>query len=136
MTKPSNLVVLSGRLVADPEVHNDRVASMRLAVDWSGQDATNKDQKTGFFTVKAFLGDDSPNQKFFSNQIRTGNFKKGTAVSIAGELRHEVWEKDGSKNSTVTVVVDSMQYAGFKQDGDGATNGAAAKESIEVPDAF
>ncbi len=134
MTKPSNVTMLTGRLVADPEVHNGTVASMRLAVDWSGSNQVNPDQKTGFFSVKYFLTNESnPNVKFVKSQIEAGNFKKGTPVSIVGELRQETYQSEKMEKpaSNIVVIADSIDYTlSNKPEADGSS------AVVNVPDEF
>jgi single-stranded DNA-binding protein len=137
MARASNLWTGSGRLVADPVVHKGTVASMRLAVDYSGNDQTNPDNKTGFFDVKVFLGDKTFEQTFMTKQINEGKFKKGSAVSLVGALKQETYEdKEGQKRSTVVVHAESMQYFGYATSNQETTTEDPAVATIEVPNEF
>lgn len=112
---PKNIVALTGGIVNDPELFgNDKtILKFRIGVDWAGQEK-DTDNNSGYFDVTYFLGNDSPNTKFVANQFKEGNIKKGTPVQLVGRLVHERWEKDGQKNSRVSITAESLTYAGPK----------------------
>lgn len=96
-----NSVVLVGRLVKDPEtreVGNDKitVCSFSLAVDEKGKDAG-----ASFFDCTAWKGLGETIAKYF---------KKGSQIGISGRLKQESWEKDGKRQSKVSVVVEDFTF--------------------------
>lgn len=60
---------------------------------------------------------------------------KGKQLCINGRLRQDRWEKDGQKNSRVTIVAETVQLLGSSQDGaNSARNwGAGAQQSAPAP---
>lgn len=128
---------LIGGLVADPELvgPNKDIVRLRIASDYSGRDAANPDNKTGYFRVTMFLSDDNNNTRFVKKQIENGNLKKGSQVHILYRLQQERWEKDGTKMSDVTLVAESLTYAGGAartSEGDNTPKVAA----VEIPNEF
>ena len=103
-----NSVVLSGRLVKDPEtrtVGNDNVTvcQFTIAVDKKGKDAG-----ANFIDCTAWRGTGETIAKYF---------KKGSPIGVSGRLNQETWEKDGKKNSKLGVVVDDFSFlAGAKEE--------------------
>jgi len=94
-----NVVVLTGRLTADPEstqVGENNVANFAIAV----HDFKGGEEFTNFFDLSAWgkLADTV-------SQYLT----KGRWVTIRGKLRHETWETDGQKRSRVRVLVQDLQ---------------------------
>lgn len=129
MIDPGNTVNLVGGLTTEPEVHQNKVARLRLAVDYAGTDRKNPDNRTGYFNVTFFLDDDAVGlNKHFIAQIRAGELKVGTQLHILGSLRHERWETDDGKAGQSTVVIaESIKYAGSKsQSSDDAPKKAAS----------
>lgn len=137
MTKPNNLVSLTGRIVADPTIYKDSVVSLRIAVDYSGR-STFDDNRSGFFDVKYFLNNDTPNTKFIKSQLADNKMKKGSAISLVGELNLETFEHNGNKTSKVSVIADSITYSMGTANSNSSSTGntSSSSESIEVPDTF
>lgn len=136
MSRPSNFVSLTGRLVADPEIIKDTIVSMRLAVDWAGSNQANPDNKTGFFPVKYFLSNPTNNGKFVKSQLEQGNMKKGSAISIIGEMRQESWKTENDENRSVNVIIaDVIDYA-MSSTPKEETTATTGTETIAVPDEF
>lgn len=129
-------------LVADPEFATDSIVTFRVAVDGAGRDKDNPDNYSGYFNMKFFLNDD-PNSKFVKNQIDAGNIKKGSTLGVVGKLLHERWSKDDQRNSSVSIVAESITYVGRRSDPEGtaATNGEtttapAATATASIPSSF
>ena len=94
-----NVVVLTGRLTADPEstqIGENSVANFSIAV----HDFKGGEEFTNFFDLSAWgkLADTV-------SQYLT----KGRWVTVRGKLRHETWEKDGQKRSRIRVLVQDLQ---------------------------
>jgi single-strand DNA-binding protein len=92
-----NKVILTGRLVADPEVVNTQsatsVVKVRIAVDRKG-----REKETDFFDCVAFG--------------KTGDFvatylNKGRMIAIIGNLRVRSYDaKDGTKKKVWEIIID------------------------------
>jgi len=92
-----NKVILTGRLVADPEVINTQsttsVVKVRVAVDRKG-----REKETDFFDCVAFG--------------KTGDFvatylNKGRMVALVGNLRVRSYDaQDGSKRKVWEIIID------------------------------
>lgn len=126
---PSNVVILRGGIVRDPEIVQGKVVKLSIALDFSGTDKKNPDNKSGYFDLTYFLtGGNERNAKFVQGQIENGNMKKGSQVEIVGSLRHERWEdENGNTRSRVSVVVDQLDYAkgGARPEGEATSSNDA-----------
>ena len=94
-----NVVVLTGRLTADPElaqVGENSVANFAIAV----HDFKGGEEYTNFFDLSAW-----------GKLAETVNtyLTKGRWVTIRGKLRHETWENEGQKRSRIRVLVQDLQ---------------------------
>jgi single-strand DNA-binding protein len=100
-----NNVVLAGNTTEDPEVRSTttgkKVASFRLAVN-----NPLNDKETLFIKVETW----DKQAEFVGNYV-----KKGSSVSVIGRLKLESWEKDGRKNSAISVVADRVNFVGGKK---------------------
>lgn len=104
-----NKVILMGRLVAAPEIHQTNsgvmLARFRIAVD---RDFKDKDgnRQTDFISCTAWRGTAEFVQKYFF---------KGSLIALTGSLTVNQYEKDGQKRSSTEVTVDQVYFAGEKQ---------------------
>lgn len=123
-----NVIVLEGRLVADPEMRYTPqgipVASFRIAVD---RPFTNQsgNKETDFFSVVAWrkLGETVGN-----------NLTKGRLVSVQGRMQMRQYEaQDGSKRTAYEVNADAVNFLGGKPKTAAATHEAPA-DAEELPD--
>ena len=103
-----NKVILMGRLVAAPEIHQMNsgvmLARFRIAVD---RDFKDKDgnRQTDFISCTAWRGTAEFVQKYFF---------KGSLIALTGSLTVNQYEKDGQKRSSTDVTVDQVYFAGEK----------------------
>lgn len=109
-----NKVILSGRLVADPEIRTTQsgapVATYRMAVD---RRFTNQQgqREADFFNCIAW----KHNAEFAQRYLR-----KGTKILIEGRLQSRSYDaQDGSKRHVTEVVVDSHEFCESKNSGSG-----------------
>lgn len=107
-----NKVILSGRLVADPEVRYTQatpsmaIARYRLAVDRRGK---NGEREADFINCLAF-----DKRAEFADKY----FRKGTKIMVAGRLQTGSYTKqDGTKVYTTDVVIDEHEFAESKNAG-------------------
>ena len=113
-----NVVVLTGRLTADPElaqVGENSVANFAIAV----HDFKGGEEYTNFFDLSAWGK--------LAETVST-YLTKGRWVSIRGKRRHETWEKDGQKRSRVRVLAQDLQMLPV-----GPKEAAPEKVAEEVP---
>lgn len=99
-----NIVVLIGRLVADPELKytpsGTAVATMRIAVDrWQKSDSGEK--VADFFNVVAWR---------HSAEFAASYLTKGRLISVEGRLQARSWtQQDGQKRYAVEVVANNIR---------------------------
>lgn len=117
-----NQVVLVGNLTRDVEIRfsggGTAIGSFGLAVNERVKDGEGWKDYVNFFDVTAFGK---------TAEACAEHLAKGRPVLVAGRLRHERWEKDGSKHSRVKVLADRIQFLGSKPEG-------AAKAEAAPPD--
>ncbi len=137
MLDPGNLGTITGRLVADPEILKEKVVRFSIARDYAGKNASDKEDRTGFFDFVFFLNDD-PNSKFVKSQIDAGNFQKGSGITVAYGLEHQRWQQDdGSKRSKVGLVAHIITYAmSNKSGGESSGERSSSAGSKEAPGEF
>lgn len=139
MIDPKNLSNLTGGLVVDPEVVNDNILKLRLAVDYAGSEKGSQNT-SGYFDVTYYLNNDDNqrNAKFVRSQISEGKMKKGSQVSLVGRLVQERWTGDGDKkNAKVVIVAEAITYAGGGRPAtEGSTSTASGPSQSELPDNF
>lgn len=140
MIDPLNNGNLVGGIVADPELVNDnKILRLRIGVDRAGNDRINRDNDSGYFNVTYFLNNDDPNTKFVRGQLEKGNLKKGSQVHILYRLVQDRWEQEGNKRSAVSLIAESLTYAGTRGTGETKTttaSGGETQKQAEVPTEF
>ena len=104
-----NSVIMSGRLTRDMEIRQTSggtsVGGFSIAVNrWNG-----KEEEACFFDCRLWGKRAESLEPYL---------KKGTALTIAGSLVQERWEKDGDKRSKIIVNVDTVKLSGSKGGGD------------------
>lgn len=131
---PKNLVSLTGGVVRDPEIINDKILKFSIAVNYAGSEK-GSENNSGYFDVTYFLdGSDERISKFVRGQIDAGNFKQGAQLSIMGRLNHERWTSDDGKRSKVAIIAEVISYAGgskpAESTGGSSTSDAGAAANI------
>ncbi|MCE5198158.1 MAG: single-stranded DNA-binding protein [Armatimonadota bacterium] len=119
-----NVVVLIGRMVADPELKYTpsgvAVCSFRIAVDRRFKSETGEKQ-SDFFNIVAWR----QSAEFAANYLQ-----KGRLVGVQGRLQSRSWvQQDGQKRYAVEVVADSIQ--GLDRPKEGQAQGAAPSAGYE-----
>lgn len=102
-----NVVILMGRLTADPELRTTNngvsVTSFSIAVDRE----YTKEKQTDFINCVAWRN----NAEFISKY-----FTKGQMIALRGSLQQNNYtDKDGNKRTSYNVVVDSANFCGGKE---------------------
>ena len=119
-----NIVVLMGRLVADPELKTTNtgvsVTTFRIAVDRSYVKA-GAEREADFFDIVAWRG---------TAEFVCRNFSKGSLIALDGQLQSRQFQtKDGQNRTVVEVVANNVSFTGERRDSAGiAANGAAPNE--------
>jgi len=116
-----NVVVLMGRMVADPELKYTpsgvAVCSFRIAVDRWAKSETGEKQ-ADFIDVVAWR---------HSAEFAANYLGKGRVVAVHGRLQTRSWvQQDGQKRFKMEVVADSVQ-GGFDRPREGQGPAAAAQ---------
>lgn len=99
-----NNIVIGGNLVKDvviKEIGNNKLSNFTIAVNKSIKKGDNWETETSFFDVAAW------NKDHVSNYL-----VKGAKVIVSGELKQDRWEKDGVKNSRVSIVANNIYLCG------------------------
>ncbi len=122
-----NKVMLIGNLTKDPEVRytatGTAVADLRMAVTRRFKTASGQEQEETCYVTVTVWG----------RQAETcGEYlRKGSAAFVEGRLKLDEWEKDGQKNSRLTVVAERVQFLGAPKRsaeyGDAPQGGGARK---------
>jgi len=140
MIDPRNLINITGGVVADPELINDKIAKFRLAVDYAGQEKGG-DNNSGYFDIVYYLKDAngfaSKNASFMHGQISDSKIKKGSKLTIVGRLVQERWKQEDQNRSKVVIVAEHISYAATASSSkSSSTNETATVGSSSVPDSF
>lgn len=111
-----NVVVLIGRLVADPELKYTTsgvaVCSFTIALDrWTKSESGEK--QTDFFDIVAWR---------HSAEFAANYLSKGRLVSVEGRLQQRSWvQQDGQKRYKTEVVANSLQGLDKPREGQGSS---------------
>ena len=118
-----NLVVLTGRLTADPELKTTQsgisLTSFSVAVNRPYR--TGEEQQTDFINVVAWR----KTAEFIAKY-----FKKGNMIGIEGSIQTRKYtDKNGNNRTAFEVVVNNAQFVESKRD-------SAASQGSEQPASF
>ena len=105
-----NLVVLTGRLTADPELKTTQsgisVTSFSIAVDRRYR--SGEDRQTDFINIVAWRQ---------TAEFVTKYFKKGSLIGIEGSIQTRKYQdKDGNNRNVFEVVANNVQFVESKRD--------------------
>ena len=118
-----NLVVLSGRLTADPELKTTQngvsVTSFSIAVDRRYKQGEEK--QADFINVVAWRG----TAEFISKY-----FHKGSMIGIEGAIQTRKYQdKDGNNRTAFEVIANNVQFIESKR-----SEGSAEGNSLPTPE--
>ncbi|MBM4153599.1 MAG: single-stranded DNA-binding protein [Lentisphaerae bacterium] len=135
-----NKVLLIGNLTRDPEVRylpsGDPIAEFSVAVNRRYKSKQGEDREEVCFVRVSMFGK--------RGEVIGRYFKKGSPIFIEGRLRFEEWEKDGKKQSRLSVVAENFEFmesargrsGGGGETGDGpAPRGRPAVDEGDAPPA-
>ena len=122
-----NVVCLTGRLTADPELKKTQsgksVVSFTLAVDRDFKSADGERQ-ADFINCVAW------NQPA---EFITKFFKKGKMIAIVGELRNRQYEtKEGAKRTVTEVIISKAEFCGNSVNENKTSPNASAEDFAPV----
>ena len=122
-----NLVVLTGRLTADPELKTTSnglsVTTFSIAVDRRYR--SGEERQTDFINIVAWRQ---------SAEFITKYFKKGNLIGIEGSIQTRRYQdKNGNNRTAFEVVVNNVQFVESKRDS-GAPMGEPAPASFSNAD--
>lgn len=104
-----NLIVLKGRLIADPEVKKVGVNQTTVCEFCVAVDRRFEKDKTDFINCQAWGN---------TGEFIGKYFKKGKEIALVGELHIDKFEKDGENRYLTRVKVDNVEFCGSKNDND------------------
>ena len=101
-----NSVTISGNIVKDCDkggTENTPIVNFSIAVNERRKNSSTGEWEDypNFFECSLF----GPRAKTLAPYL-----VKGAKLAITGHLRHSRWEKDGKKNSKVSVIVDRLEF--------------------------
>lgn len=110
-----NRVILMGRLTRDPEIHytqgEESIAVSRFALAVDRRFKRDGEQSADFINCIAFRKIAELAEKYLT---------QGRMVTVCGHIQTGSYiNKDGVKVYTTDVVIDELEFAGSKGDGDG-----------------
>lgn len=122
-----NLVVLTGRLTADPELKTTAnglsVTTFSIAVDRRYR--SGEERQTDFINIVAWRQ---------TAEFITKYFKKGNLIGIEGSIQTRRYQdKNGNNRTAFEVVVNNVQFVESKRDS-GAPVGDTAPASYSNAD--
>ena len=105
-----NLVVLTGRLTADPELKTTptgvNVTSFSIAV--SRRYRSGEETQADFINIVAWRQ---------TAEFITKYFKKGSMIGIEGSIQTRMWEdKAGQKRKSVEIVAENVEFVPRSKD--------------------
>ena len=126
-----NLVVLTGRLTADPELKTTTngipVTTFSIAVNRNYR--SGEEQQTDFINIVAWRQ---------RAEFITKYFKKGSMIGIEGSIQTRRYQdKTGNNRTVFEVVVNNAQFVESKRDGNNgapAANEPASYSNADVSD--
>ena len=108
-----NVAVIAGNAVADPIIRatnsGKQVASLRMAVN-----NPINEKEVLFIDVDVWEKQAEFVQKYV---------KKGSLLSVVGRLKQDSWEKDGQKQSKISIIAEKINFVNSgkkKSDADAA----------------
>ncbi len=118
-----NLVVLTGRLTADPELkttpNGTSVVSFSIAVDRRYR--TGEERQTDFINIVAWRS---------SAEFISKYFQKGSLIGIEGSIQTRRYtDKNGNNRTAFEVVANNVQFVESKRDGGAAVSSEPASFS-------
>ena len=123
-----NRVLLSGRLVADPELKSlpsgTAVANLRLASNRSYTTNGERRDEALFVDVEVYGK---------AGEALAQHKAKGDFLMVDGRLRQHSWERDGQRHSRLAIVADQVSFGPNTRGVAGATPPADGEDKEDLP---
>jgi single stranded DNA-binding protein len=126
-----NRAVISGRLVADPELKylpsGTAVSNLRLASNRAYTSNGESRDQAVFVDVEVY-GKSAESLAQYK--------QKGAFILVDGRLRQHTWERDGQRRSRLTVVADYVSFGpttAARSDAHPATEADREEEKEDLP---
>lgn len=123
-----NLVVLTGRLTADPELKttNSGISVTRFSIAVNRNYRAGEEQQTDFINIVAWRQ---------RAEFITKYFKKGSMIGIEGSIQtYKYQDKNGNNRTAFEVVVNNAQFVESKRDGSASAPAADEPASFSNAD--
>jgi single-strand DNA-binding protein len=122
-----NKVFLMGNLTRDSELryiqsNSSAVLEFRMAVSRKYRTASGEDREDVLFIDVTLWGQRRA-------EALHKYLKRGTKLVVEGRLKLDEWERDGKKNSKISVVADNIEFAGGRGESSGGGGGGGYQES-------
>lgn len=118
-----NVAVIAGNAVADPIIRatnsGKKVASVRMAVN-----NPINEKEVLFIDVDVW----EKQAEFVEKYV-----KKGSLLSVVGRLKQDSWEKDGQKQSKISVIAEKINFVNSGKKKGGDNDEAAADDDAPAP---
>lgn len=130
MANDMNKVILIGRLTRDLGAdersfgyapNGNARANVSIAVNRSKKSGDQWVEEVNYFDVTIW-GKTAENLKPY--------LTKGKQICVEGYLKQDKWEKDGQKQSRITIVADNVQLLGGKSEGNNNSDGVPHFEPV------
>jgi len=123
-----NLVVLTGRLTADPELKTTpngiSVTTFSIAVDRRYR--SGEERQTDFINIVAWRS---------SAEFITKYFKKGSLIGIEGSIQTRRYQdKNGNNRTAFEVVANNVQFVESKRDNTSSEDTSASFSNADAND--
>lgn len=121
--RDTNYVCIVGRLCKDVEVKYTgsgmAIGNLSVANNYTKKTGSEYKDDVNYFDVSVFGKQCESLQAYL---------KRGTQICVTGEMRQERWEKDGKKNSKVSILASNIQLLGGRKDGNAPAGGIAKEQ--------
>ena len=123
-----NLVVLTGRITADPELktttNGTNVTTFSIAVERSYR--SGEERQTDFINIVAWRK---------TAEFITKYFKKGNLIGIEGSIQTRRYQdKNGNNRTAFEVIANNVQFVESKRDGAAAAEAPAGFSNAPAGD--
>lgn len=106
-----NRIIIKGRLTRDPEMKTGasgvEFCKFSVAVDRRVSKDKMKEKQADFFDCTAFGN---------TGSMISSYFHKGKEILVEGRMESSTSDKDGQKRTFWSVIVESVEFCGSKQD--------------------
>lgn len=122
-----NLVVLSGRITASPELKTTPNGVSVCSFTIANEVGYGENKKTSFIPIVAWRG---------TAEVVAKHFGKGNLIGIEGFIQTRKYQdKDGNNRTAFEVVANNIQFMESKKSDDSAPQGfsnASAEDFVDV----